>query len=304
MTTELSLWNDTGTREAITNFVTAVSTEGGRDYVPPAERVAVFDNDGTLWCEKPMQIQMDFMVRRMAEQAAADPSLQQTQPWKAAYEQDLKWLGGAVIKHYHGDDSDLNLLMGALEKAFAKIPVDDYQQRVLDFFGSVKHPTLSRDYFTCGYAPMVELMRYLEANGFTTYIASASDRDMMRAVAEHMYAIPPERVIGSSLGLEWDPESETLLYTNKMEFFDDGPTKPVRIWSRVGRRPILAAGNANGDLPMLTQADGLRLVLRHDDADREFDYNTGAEDVLTRANEAGWTVISMKNDWSTVFPDA
>jgi hypothetical protein len=300
---DLPLWRDTGTRKAITGFVSAVCDESGRDYVPPAERIAVFDNDGTLWCEKPMQIQMDFMVRRMAEQAAADVTLQQRQPWKAAYEQDMQWLGGAVLKHYHGDDSDLQLLMAAVEKAFEKIPVPDYQQRVTEFFAQTDHPSLGRRYGKTGYAPMVTLMRYLEANSFSTYIASAGDRDMMRAVAEDMYGIPPERVIGSSLGLEWDQDQEHLLYTNKMEFFDDGPTKPVRIWSRVGRKPILAGGNANGDLPMLTQADGLRLILRHDDDEREFAYDAGAEDLLAAAAEKGWTTISMKDDWETVFPD-
>jgi phosphoglycolate phosphatase-like HAD superfamily hydrolase len=297
----LQHWVDTATRAAIIDFVTTATTLGGPEFVAPAERVAVFDNDGTLWCEKPMQIQLDFTVRRLAEQADQDPSLQSRQPWKAAHEQDYKWLGTAIVKHYHGDDSDLQLLMVAVQGAFSGITVEDYQQRVRDFFGAEHHPVLSRAYPSCGYEPMVELIRYLEAAGFTVYIASGGDRDFMRAVAEGMYGIPPDRVIGSSLGLSWDDQASALSYTDKMEFFDDGPTKPVRIWSRIGRRPTLAVGNANGDIPMLAQASGLRLVVRHDDGEREFAYDDGAEDLLARAADNGWTTISMKDDWNTVF---
>jgi phosphoglycolate phosphatase-like HAD superfamily hydrolase len=302
--TELQHWNDDGARQAIIAFVDAVQREGEPGYVPPAERVAVFDNDGTLWCEKPMPIQLDFTIRRLAEQAEADSSLRERQPWKAAHEQDFKWMGAAMVKHYHGDDSDLKLLMDAVERAFATVAVEEYQERVAAFFAAAQHPTLGRSYPSCGYVPMVELMRYLEAAGFSTYIASGGDRDFMRAVAESMYAIPPERVIGSSLGLDWEDEQSALVYKNKMEFFDDGPTKPVRIWSRVGRRPILAAGNANGDLPMLAHATGLRLVIRHDDETREFAYDAGSEDLLARADERAWTTVSMKDDWATVFGSA
>jgi phosphoglycolate phosphatase-like HAD superfamily hydrolase len=303
-TGELAHWNDTATRRRIIDFVDGVSRPGGPDFVPVAERIAVFDNDGTLWCEKPMQIQLDFTIRRLGEQAAADESLRQRQPWKAAYEQDHEWLGAVIVKHYRGDDSDLKLLMGAVEQAFAAVAVEDYQQQVSAFFDSVRHPTLDRGYPTCRYEPMVELMRYLEAAGFTTYIASGGDRDFMRAVADGMYAIPPERVIGSSLGLDWQDDQSALVYKSKMEFFDDGPTKPVRIWSRVGRRPILAAGNANGDVPMLKQARGLQLIVRHDDAEREFAYDAGAEDLLACAAQEGWVTVSIKDDWATVFPSS
>jgi phosphoglycolate phosphatase-like HAD superfamily hydrolase len=307
----LASWNDTPTRQAIVEFVDRVTNEGGARHVPPAERVAVFDNDGTLWCEKPMVIQIDFTIRRFAEQARDDPSLRDRQPWKAAHEHDLKWMGAAMVKHYNGDDSDLKLLMDAVEGAFDAVSVDEYTQRVLDFFKQASHPTLRRPYKACGYAPMVELMRYLEANGFATYIASGGDRDFMRPVADEMYGVPPERVIGSALGLSYQDGGETdeLLYKSKIEFFDDGPTKPIRIWSRIGRRPILAGGNSNGDIPMLRYAGGsgrpgLRLLLLHDDPDREFDYTAGAEKSLDLAAQEGWTVVSIKNDWSTVFADS
>jgi hypothetical protein len=176
-------WADGSTRSAIEDFVARVTEPGGPDFVEPADRVAVFDNDGTLWCEKPMPIQLDFTIRRLAEMAESDPALQQKQPWKAAHEHDLKWLGAAMVKHYHGDDGDLKLLMGAITEAFDSVTVEHYDARVRAFFDGADHPTLGRPYRGCGFAPMVELLRYLEANGFTNYIASGGDRDFMRPVA-------------------------------------------------------------------------------------------------------------------------
>ncbi len=307
----LPSWSEGSAKAAILEFVDRVTHEHGAGYVAAPERVAVFDNDGTLWCEKPMQIQLDFTVRRFAAQADADPSLRERQPWKAAHEHDLQWLGAAVVKHYHGDDGDLKLLMDAVEGAFESVSVHEYDRQVADFFREAKHPTLHRPYSLCGYPAMVELLRYLEANGFTVYIASGGDRDFMRSAAGEMYGVPPERVIGSALGLSYREEGEAneLLYKGAIEFFDDGPTKPVRIWSRVGRRPILAVGNSNGDLPMLAYTgdrsrSSLRLVLRHDDPEREFEYDAGAEQLLLRADAEQWTVISMKDDWATVFADS
>jgi len=309
--TELSLWTDGATRSAITDFVARVTDEGGSDYVEPAARVAVFDNDGTLWSEKPLPIQLDFTIRQLARLAAADPSLRDRQPYKAAYEGDQHWMGAAMVKHYHGDDGDLQLLMGAITSAFDTVDVEAYDRQVLAFFDEATHPTLGRAYRECGYAPMVELLLYLEENGFTTYIASGGDRDFMRPVAGDLYGIPPERVIGSALGLEYrsDNDTHTLLYKAAMEFFDDGPEKPVRIWSRIGRRPILSAGNSNGDVPMLAysgreESPALRLLLLHDDDQREFSYTAGAENALDVADQQGWTVVSMKNDWTGVFPSA
>jgi FMN phosphatase YigB (HAD superfamily) len=307
----LASWNDTSTRQAIVDFVDTVTEEGGDGFVPPAERIATFDNDGTLWAEKPIPIQLDFTLRRFAEMAEADPQLRDQQPYKGSYEQDMGWLGQAMVKHYHGDDSDLGLLMAASSKAFADLTVEQYSETVAAFFRTAQHPKLGRPYSTCGYRPMVELLRYLEANGFIPYIASGGDRDFMRPVAGDLYGIPPERVIGSSLEIgyrESDDDSRDVLYKAQMDFFDDGPTKPVRIWSRIGRRPVVACGNSNGDIQMLRFAKtgtrpALRLLVLHDDAEREFDYTDGAEKALQRAGEAGWTVVSVRNDWSTVFAD-
>jgi len=298
---ELASWTDGPTRAAIVDFVRRVTAEVGPDYVAPEARIAVFDNDGTLWCEKPMYIQLDFLLRRFKEQAEADPSLRDQQPYKAAYSGDLKWLGDAVTKHYQGDDSDMKPLMGAILTAHHQITVEEHAARVNAFFAEAKHPTLGRPYTSCGYAPMVELLRYLEANDFICYIVSGGGRDFMRPVTGPLYGVPPERVVGSSVGLVY--RDGHLYTTDQPEFLDDGPIKPVRLWSRIGRRPILAGGNSNGDIEMLEFTRGLRLLVLHDDADREFDYTAGAEKSLDQASKDGWTVVSMKNDWATVFSD-
>jgi len=306
----LESWNDTPVRHAITAFVQAASSEGDPGFVPPAERVAVFDNDGTLWSEKPIPIQLDFTLFRMAELASRDPSLKDRQPYKAAAERDYRWLGEAMVKHYHGDDADLRLLEDAVGSAFEGMGVEAFGAEVLTWLGTAAHPVLRRPYLSCGFVPMVELLRYLEANGFTTYIASGGDRDFMRPFAHTLYGIPPERVIGSAFGLDFDASGADtqLMYKSTIEFFDDGPQKPVRIWSRIGRRPLVAGGNSNGDIPMLRFArsgdrNALRLLVLHDDADREFAYTAGAEDALDRARTHDWTIVSVKDDWGMVFAD-
>jgi phosphoglycolate phosphatase-like HAD superfamily hydrolase len=306
----LASWHDTPTRQTITSFVGSVTEEGSSSYVPEPDRIAVFDNDGTLWTEKPIPIQLVFTVFRMAEQAKADAGLAEHEPYRSALAGDFRWLGETMVSHYRGDDTNLKVLLGAVSDAFVGMPVEDFADEVREWFETATHPATGRRFMSCGYVPMIELLRYLEANGFTTYIASGGDRDFMRPFAEELYGIPPERVIGSALGLDFDVESDVtgLLYKSHIEFFDDGPTKPVRIWSRIGRRPLVAGGNSNGDIEMLRFArshhrDGLRLLVRHDDAERETAYDDGAEQALERAADRGWTVISMKDDWSRVFPD-
>jgi len=290
----LASWRDGPARSAIVDFVERTVVD-----LPPEERVAVFDNDGTLWCEKPMYVQLDFLLRRFAEQAEADPSLREKQPYRAAYTGDLTWLGDAVTKHYRGDDSDLKPLVAAILTSQHDITVDELAARFDAFFAVARHPTLDRPYTECAYVPMVELLRYLEAHGFTNYIVSGGGRDFMRPISGPLYGIPPERVVGSSVGLVY---REGHLYTTPTpEFLDDGPVKPARLWDRIGRRPVLAVGNSNGDIEMLEFTRGLRLLVRHDDADREFDYATGAEKALARAEEDGWTVVSMREDWANVF---
>ena len=299
----LSLWNDGDSRSAIVEFV-----ENAASDVPPDERIAVFDNDGTLWCEKPMPIQLDFILRRLYAMAEADPELRERQPWKAAHERDYAWLGAVVAQHYAGDDTNVKVLLAGVLAAFAGMSVEDFEAKSDEFLRSAQHPTLGRGYLRCAYAPMVGLLRYLDANGFANYIASGGGRDFMRPISQEVYGIPRERVIGSSAALVYtsDDRGGTITHTSEPEYLDDGPQKPIRIWSRTGRRPLLAAGNSNGDVPMLhyTQHDdkaSMRLLVLHDDGEREFDYTAGAEDALEHADRSGWTVVSIKDDWTTVF---
>jgi FMN phosphatase YigB (HAD superfamily) len=304
----LASWNDGPAVAAIREFVERVTIEGSPEFVPPAERVATFDNDGTLWCEKPMPIELGFILQRLAAMAEREPSLRDRQPWKAAHDKDYAWLGEVIVKHYHGDDSDVKVLMGGILQAFAGMSVDDYQVAADAFLRQGRHPTLDRRFAECGYRPMIDLLGYLEANGFTSYIASGGDRDFMRPVTQEIYGIPSERVIGSSNGLRYAPDDHggAVVYLAEPDYFNDGPVKPVRIWSRVGRRPILAGGNSNGDIEMLAFAGGpsrpgLSLLVLHDDPEREFDYVAGAERSLEEAEARGWTVVSVKRDWAAVF---
>jgi phosphoserine phosphatase len=300
---ELRSWNDTATRASIVDFV-----ENGACDVAPEERVATFDNDGTLWCEKPMPIQADFILRSLSAMAEAEPELRERQPWKAAHESDFAWLGAAINEHYAGDDTKVNVLMGGVLAAYAGLSIEDFEARSDEFLRGTQHPTLDRGYLRCAYAPMVELLDYLAANGFANYIASGGGRDFMRPITQEVYGIPRERVIGSSAALAYtsDGPGGTITHTAEPEYFDDGPQKPIRIWSRTGRRPLLAAGNSNGDVPMLEfthrgDKPTLRLLVLHDDADREFDYTTGAEHALEKARAEGWTIVSIAGDWATVF---
>ena len=300
----LASWSDGAAREAIVAFVERAVSD-----VPVEERVATFDNDGTLWCEKPMPIQADFILRRLSEMAQADPQLRDRQPWKAAYERDYGWLGKVLAEHYAGDETNVRTLLGGVLAAFAGITVDDFEAQSDMFLRSTQHPTLGRPYLRCAYVPMIELLAYLEANGFSNYIASGGGRDFMRPISYEVYGIPRERVIGSAIALEYvsDEHGGAITRRPEADYLDDGPQKPIRIWSRVGRRPLLAAGNSNGDIQMLEftrhqDKPFLRLLVLHDDADREFDYTVGAEQALERADAIAWTVISIKRDWATVFP--
>jgi phosphoserine phosphatase len=301
----LESWSDTATTQVIVDFAETAARD-----LPPEERVAVFDNDGTLWCEKPMPVELGFILERLAAMAEVDESLREKQPWQAAHEKDYAWLGGVIEKHYAGDDSDVKVLMGGILQAFATQTVDEYATAADAFLDGAPHPTLGRRLRDGWYVPMVELLRFLEGHGFTCFIASGGSRDFMRTITDEIYGIPPERVVGSSFGLAYtdDEHGGSLAYLAEPDVFDDGPAKPVRIWSRMGRRPVLAGGNSNGDVPMLRFAGGkgrpaLRLLVLHDDAEREFDYVKGAEKALDQAKADGWTVVSIKNDWATVFAD-
>jgi phosphoserine phosphatase len=307
MSAQLDSWNDGACRRAIVDFVTRVTTPDSAAFVPAVDRIAVFDNDGTLWCEQPV-IQLAHVLQRWEEMARQDPALRDQQPWKAAVEKDWSWFRTAITKHYRGDDSDMPALSKGLLAAFDGLTTEEFAERAAGFFRMQSHPTLKRLFRDCGYAPMVELLRFLEAHEFTNYIVSGGGRDFIREIAGDIYGIPQERVIGSSTTIAFRERGDggDLLHQAKLDVFDDGAAKPARIWSRIGRRPILAAGNSNGDIPMLQFANkpprpALRLLVLHDDAAREFDYVSGAEKSLALAKQYGWMVVSMKNDWKTVF---
>ncbi|MGD9375897.1 MAG: HAD family hydrolase, partial [Anaerolineae bacterium] len=278
-------------------------------FVPPPDRIAVFDNDGTLWCEKPMYIQLDFILRKLAAEAESDPSLQSKQPWQAAWHKDFDWLGGVITKHYQGDDRELQVLLSGILSLSEGQPVEQVEAVAKDFVGQERHPTLGRVYRECIYQPMLELLRYLEAEGFTNYIVSGGGRDFMRGFAQDLYGVPRERVIGSTVAYRFvkSDDGGQIVQQAELDMVDDGPGKPVQIWNVIGRRPILAAGNSNGDLEMLAFTGGpslpaLRLLVVHDDPDREFDYAAGAEKAIEAAQTQGWTPISIQRDWKQVFP--
>jgi phosphoglycolate phosphatase-like HAD superfamily hydrolase len=308
MARPLPSWNDGPARRAVVEFVHRVTGEAGEAAVPAEDRVAVFDNDGTLWCEKPAPIQLLFILRRLAAMADEQPELRGRQPWKAAREQDGAYFSDIVAAHYTGDDSGVPTLAAGILGAYAGVTVEDFEAEARSFLLTGRHPSLGRTFVSCAYAPMVELLDHLRANGFTTYVASGGGRDFMRPISQQAYGIPREQVIGSSTKFDYveDASGGRITHRAEPDYLNDGAEKPVRIWSRIGRRPLLAAGNSNGDIQMLRytrHADKptLRLLVNHDDADREFAYAEGAERALAQADAEGWTVVSMRHDWATVF---
>jgi phosphoserine phosphatase len=305
----LPSWNDGATKASILDFLARVTAPDADGFVPEEERVAVFDNDGTLWCEKPLPAQADFLLGEVGRVAERDPALRERLPWKAVVDKDYRWLAGVIEKHHRGDDSDLKLMAAGLLQAFAGADVEEFRASASHFLGTADHPRLNRPYRRCIYQPMVELLEALEAHGFTSYIVSAGGADFMRPAAFDLYRVPPERVIGGGVALHYLDGAAVAHLIRKPELglFDDGPAKPAQIWSTTGRRPVFAAGNSNGDVPMLhfcarPDRPSFGLLLRHDDDEREFSYDAGAEESLARAPEEGWAVASMRDDWKTVFP--
>jgi phosphoserine phosphatase len=204
----------------------------------------------------------------------------------------------------------MHVILGGIVRSLDGTNVEDIEAAAGDFVRNQQHPMLPRKYLACGYKPMIELLRYLESHGFANYIISGGGRDFMRAISEEMYGVPRDRVVGTSVALAYEENEHggNIIQKPELDVMDDGPVKPARIWSRIGRRPLIAAGNSNGDIEMLQFAggakrNGLRLLVLHDDADREFDYVAGAERSLELAAANGWSVVSIKNDWSEVFAD-
>jgi phosphoserine phosphatase len=303
MTDELTLWNDTPTRQAIVDYLAAVTDEGGPDYVPPAERIATFDNDGTLWCEKPAYIQLYFAMDQLRRQAEADPALLAQDAHKAAVEGDLAWFG-ALYTH------NIKALMEIIFATHGGMTQAEFEAQARAFLTEQTHPRFGVPFMELTYKPMVELLRALEAHGFKVFIASAGGMSFVRTVSEDIYAIPRERVIGSNIAFETrSTDDGPVLYRlpGLIEPVNDGPGKPANIELHIGRKPVVAGGNANGDIEMLWYSEtsphrSLQLFLQHDDAEREYDYaGDAAQRGLDLARGRGWTVISMRHDWESVF---
>src|SRR4051812_10638943 len=243
----LSSWRDGPAKQAIVTFVQRVCGEDGSRPVPVEDRLAVFDNDGTLWCEKPMPIQLDFILRRLAAMAEADSALRDRQPWQAAYERDYGWLGAVMAEHYAGDETNVRVLAGGILAAYNGISVEEFEAQADDFLRSAQHPTLGRGYLECAYAPMVELLGYLTANGFSNYIVSGGGRDFMRPISQEMYGIPRQRVIGSASTLEYHSNGNggTIPHKPEAHHLDEGPHEPLPIWDPPRPPPAPAAGHSH-----------------------------------------------------------
>jgi phosphoserine phosphatase len=299
----LPSWNDGAATSAILDFVERVTKEDGADFVPPPERIATFDNDGTLWCEQPLQVQFFFGRDRLKALADADPSLKERQPFKAYLERDMP-----VIMQF-GKKGLLEV--GAF--VHACMTEDEFQLYAREWLATNKHPKLGKLFTELTYRPQAELLGYLRANGFKTFIVSGGGIDLIRAFAEEHYGIPPEQVVGSSVRTRFEIQDDRgeILKLPELNSFDDREEKPANINLHIGRRPILAFGNSDGDLAMLRYCKSgpgarLALILHHDDAEREFAYDRGFKlsplaEALEKADEYGFTLVSMKTDWRTVF---
>ncbi len=302
----LPSWNAGPARERIVDFVKAVTTEGGKDFVAAPDRIAVFDNDGTLWSERPVYFQLAFALDRVKALAPRHPEWKTTQPFKAALEGDVKALAAA------GERGLLQLVMAT----HAGTTTDEFAQAVRDWVRTARHPKIGRPYTELVFLPMRELLDYLRANGFRTYIVSGGGVEFLRVFAEEIYGVPPEQVIGSTVKTRYEVRAGTpvIVRLPEIDFIDDKAGKPVGIHKFIGRRPIAAFGNSDGDLQMLewtTSAAGRRLglIVHHDDAVREFAYDRGSpigrlERGLDEAGARGWTVVSMRDDWRTVYAPA
>lgn len=302
-TDPLPSWNDGAAKAAITGFVTRTTMEGGPDFVPPAERIAVFDNDGTLWSEQPIYFQLAFAIDRVKAMAPQHPEWQDTEPFKSLLAGDLK---GVIASGEKG----LGEIMAV---SHAGMTTEEFTETVREWMATARHPKFNRPYNELIYQPMVELLAYLRANGFKTFIVSGGGVEFMRPWVEEAYGIPPEQVVGSSGVITYELGSDdkpVLKKEAKIEFVDDGPGKPVGINRFIGRRPVFAAGNSDGDLQMLqwtTLNDGprLALIVHHTDAEREFAYDRQShvgklDKALDEAPKRGWVVVDMKADWKTM----
>jgi phosphoglycolate phosphatase-like HAD superfamily hydrolase len=300
----LPSWNEGVAKKSVVEFVAKVTKEGGPDFVPPAERIAVFDNDGTLWAEQPIYFQFAFALNRVKALAPQHPEWKTKEPFASLLKGDLK---GALAG---GEPAIFKIVMAT----HAGMTTEEFEKLVTNWFATAKHPKTGQPYTEMAYQPMRELLDYLRANGFKTFIVSGGGVEFMRVYSEKVYGIPPEQVIGSSGKLRFDMRDgkPTLMKLPELNFFNDKAGKPVAIQTYIGRRPIAAFGNSDGDLQMLqwtTAGRGARfaLIVHHTDAEREWAYDRTSsigrlDKAFDEAQVKGWTVVDMKRDWNRVFP--
>jgi phosphoglycolate phosphatase-like HAD superfamily hydrolase len=299
----LPSWNEGPTKQAVMEFVRAVTDKSSPNYVSPERRIATFDNDGTLWAEQPIYFQGFFTFDRVKALAPQHPEWKERQPFKAVLENDMKALAAT------GEKGMAEIIM----TTHAGMTTGEFEKIVKDWLATAKHPRFNRPFTDLVYQPMIELLAYLRSNGFKTYIVSGGGVEFMRPWTEKVYGIPPEQVIGSSVKTKFDLRDgkPVLVRLPEINFVDDGPGKPVGIQIHIGRRPIAAFGNSDGDLQMLqwtAAGEGLRfmLLIRHTDAEREWAYDRQSpigrlDKALDEAQRRGWTVVDMKKDWKRVF---
>lgn len=302
----LPSWKDTATKQAILAFVGKVTNEGSPEYVPEPARIATFDNDGTLWAEQPMYFQAFFVFDRVKAMAADHPDWQEKEPFASVLKGDMKGIAASGEKG----------LMEMLAATHTGMTTGEFSKTVLDWISTAKHPKSGRPYTEMIYQPMLELLTYLRSKGFKTFIVSGGGIEFMRPWTEKVYGIPPEQVVGSSGKLKFEMRDGTpvLVKLPDVNLIDDKEGKPVGIQTHIGRRPIAAFGNSDGDLQMLqwTMAgDGARfaLLVHHTDAEREWAYDRESHIgklslALDEAAAKGWTIVDMKADWTTIFPPA
>jgi len=299
-TDPLPSWNEGPTKKSIIDFVSQVTKEGGPNFVPEGDRIATFDNDGTLWVEQPNYTEAAFTLERVEQMAPDHPDWKRKQPYEAVLKHDMKALGASGEKG----------LMQLVIATHTGMTTDDFDKTVSAWIATAKHPRFQRPYTECIYQPMLEVMKYLRANGFKTFIVSGGEQEFMRPWTDKTYGIPREQVVGTQIKTEF--KDGGLMRLPQLDSYDDGPVKPVNIGRLIGKRPIAAFGNSDGDQQMLeytTAGTGPRLavLVHHTDAEREYAYDSDSKvgtlnKALDEAVAKQWTVIDMKSDWKTIFP--
>ena len=295
----LPSWNDGPSKAAILDFVHKVTQEGSSDFVPVPERIATFDNDGTLWAEKPLYFQVYFILDRIKALAPQHPEWKTQEPFASILKGDLK---GALAG---GDKALIELAMAAQ----TGMSTAAFEQQVADWIATARHPQTKLLFTQMVYQPMLELLAYLRANGFKTFIVSGGGIEFMRPWTEKTYGVPPEQVVGSSVETKYEmtPDGPVIMRLPKIAFVDDKAGKPVGINTHIGRRPIAAFGNSDGDIQMLEWASAgkgahLAMLVHHTDAAREYAYDKGTEKALAEAKAKNWNVVNMKDDWNVMYP--